>query len=157
MSQAATGAALWTACGIRATTGFLTFALAFATRDRIGLFLAVVVAAVVGGAAGTLAAAVWRTAARAARVPPQLLLLLSCACGITALQPAAGALVVLAAAAGAAWLAAKIAIDVVMQQVRTLPERSRIITRWTVLMQRGALARGRGRSSRLTAGVDELA
>ncbi|MGQ0632787.1 MAG: hypothetical protein ACT4P1_17365, partial [Sporichthyaceae bacterium] len=120
---------------IRFATGFLTFLLAFATREHPSLLTAVVAAAVLGGALGTFGACLAREIVPAWLLPPLLCLALGLVAGAATPDVTSAWAVVVAGAAGFAWAAGKVAFDSEVQEVACLRTRRGLLTRYSAGFQ----------------------
>ncbi len=120
---------------IRFATGFLTFLLAFATKDNPAAFTAIVVAAVIGGALGTFTASASRALIPAWLLPPILLAVLTAMCASATVDANSAWGIAVALTSAFAWSAGKVAFDGVTQQLTCPRGRRRVITRYTVGFQ----------------------
>ncbi|MGQ0625909.1 MAG: hypothetical protein ACT4PP_14840 [Sporichthyaceae bacterium] len=120
---------------IRFATGFLTFLLAFATREHPSLFTAVVVAAALGGGLGTFGACLARRVMPGWLLPPLFCLGLGLVAGAATPDVTSAWAVVVAGAAGFAWAAGKVAFDSEIQPVHCLRTRRGLLTRYSAGFQ----------------------
>jgi hypothetical protein len=120
---------------IRFATGFLTFLLAFATKDDHAEFTAIVVAAVIGGALGTFAAGAARAVMPAWLLSPLLLAVLTATCASATVDVGAGWAIAIALTSAFAWSAGKVSFDGATQQLTCPRGRRRVISRYTMGFQ----------------------
>ena len=120
---------------IRFATGFLTFLLAFATKDNPAAFTAIVAAAVIGGALGTFTASAARSLVPAWLLPPILLAVLTAMCASATVDANSGWGIAIALTSAFAWSAGKVSFDGVTQQLTCPRGRRRVISRYTVGFQ----------------------
>lgn len=120
---------------IRFATGFLTFLLAFATKDNPAAFAAIVAAAVIGGALGTFTASAARALVPAWLLPPILLAVLTAMCASATVEANSAWGAAIALTSAFAWSAGKVSFDGVTQQLTCPRGRRRVIARYTVGFQ----------------------
>jgi hypothetical protein len=120
---------------IRFATGFLTFLLAFATKDNPAEFSAVLAAAVIGGALGTFTAGAARQLVPAWLLPPILLAVLAAMSASAAVDVHSAWGFAIALTSAFAWSAGKVAFDGATQQLTCPRGRRRVIARYTVGFQ----------------------
>lgn len=120
---------------IRFATGFLTFLLAFATKDNPAQFSAIVVAAVIGGALGTFTAGAARQLMPTWALPPVLLGVLAAVSASAAVDVHSAWGFAVALTSAFAWSAGKVSFDGVTQQLTCPRGRRRVVSRYTVGFQ----------------------
>lgn len=119
----------------RFATGFLTFLLAFATKDNPAQFTAIVVAAVIGGALGTFTAGAARSLMPTWLLSPVLLAVLAAVAASAAVDVHSIWGFAVALTSAFAWSAGKVAFDGMTQQLTCPAGRRRVVSRYTVGFQ----------------------
>jgi hypothetical protein len=121
---------------VRAATGFLTFLLAFAFKDRPGVLAGVTAAALVGGAVGSFGASLLGHSLEQAAIPAALLMVLGGTC-LAAGGPSPGTAMpaVVALTAGFAWATSRVALDGLLQQSAPRGGRLGALARVTSVLQ----------------------